>query len=350
MKLDTMLKRGSEWLRGEGPGSDIAISTRIRLARNVKGEVYFTRAGADQREAILNKMMGAMKKSAFLSNSLFLKMRDISPLERDFLVERHLISREHVMNAESKGLVVDDKEITSIMLNEEDHIRMQVLKSGFDLMEAWRIADEIDNDLGKYIPFDFSAKYGYLTSCPTNTGTGLRASVMLHLSGLVMTGQIENVFDAISKLGMTIRGFYGEGTEALGDFFQISNQVALGYSEMGILGNLERVIKKIVEKERETREALIKNKKNELTEKINLSYSTLKDVRIITSREAIKLLSAVRLGMDLGIIKGIGPSEINGILVYAQPAHLQMMNDDKIEPFERDIKRADFVRMKLSEK
>ena len=347
MKLDDLIHRKSEWLRGEGPRSNIAISTRVRVARNVAGHVYFDRADDTQREKTLNIVSSAIKKSKFFKNALFLGMKDVSDLDRAFLVERHLMSREHMTDAAHKGLVVEEKEIVGVMLNEEDHLGLQVLQSGFNIMEAWRIVDEIDTELGKYLSFDYSNKFGYLTSCPTNTGTGLRASVMLHLSALVMTGQIENVFDGISKLGLTMRGFYGEGTEALGDFFQISNQVSLGHSEMDILDNLERIINKIISREEATRKKLISKKKQEISDRICRSHGTLKSARIITSSETIKLLSAVRFGADLGLIKDMDITGINEILLLTQPAHLQKINSKEIAPYERDIKRADLIRKKL---
>lgn len=347
MKLDDFLFRESEWLKGEGPKSNITISTRVRIARNVEGHLYFERASESQREETLKTVMSAVKRSKFFKKALFFRMKDLSSLDRKFLVERHLMSREHMNNATSKGLVIEEKEMVSAMLNEEDHVRLQVIQSGFNIMEAWRIVDDIDTDLGNYISFDYSNRFGYLTSCPTNTGTGLRASVMLHLSALVMTGQIDNVFDGISKLGLTIRGFYGEGTEALGDFFQVSNQVAMGHSEMDILDNLERITSKIISREEETRENLISTKKEEISDRIHRSSGTLKSARIITSEETVKLLSAIRLGIDLGVIKDIDIAKINEVLLLTQPAHLQKINGKEIAPYERDVIRADLIRKRL---
>jgi protein arginine kinase len=214
-------------------------------------------------------------------------------------------------------------------------------------MEAWRIVDDIDAELGQYLVFDYSNRFGYLTSCPTNSGTGLRASVMLHLSALAMTGEIENVYEAISKLGLTIRGFYGEGTEALGDFFQVSNQVTLGHSEIDILDNLERIINKLISREEAARDILLKKRKAELSDRIFRSYGTLKSARIITSSETVRLLSAVRLGVDLGLIKDMDEVGINQVLLLTQPAHLQKISGKEIGPNERDMKRADLIREKL---
>ncbi|MCK4851487.1 MAG: protein arginine kinase [Candidatus Omnitrophica bacterium] len=348
MKLDDFLQGKSEWLKGEGPKSSIVMSTRVRVARNLNGRLFFNWADDKQREGTLEAMLSALKKSELLKGALCIRMEDTNMLDREFLVERHLMSKEHTLDVKYKGLVIGDKEIVSIILNEEDHMRLQVLQSGFNIMEAWRIVDDIDMELGRYLTFAYSSKFGYLTACPTNTGTGLRASVMLHLPALQITEQMENVYEAISKLGLTIRGFYGEGTEAFGNFFQISNQVALGHSEMDILDNLERVINKIIIREEDTRTYLAKHKKQEITDNIFRSYGTLKSARIITSRETIKLLSSVRLGVDMGLIKDLDTGTLNELLLLMQAAHLQKTSNMKLNAQERDIKRANLVREKLT--
>lgn len=350
MNLNDLANKKSEWLKGEGVKANIAISTRVRLARNIEGHLFFNRASEEQREITMKTAAAAVKRVKVLSKALFIRMRDTSDMDRQFLLERHLMSKEHIQDVANKGLIVEENEVISLMLNEEDHLRLQVLKSGFSIMETWRIADAIDTEIGQYIPFDYSNKFGYLTSCPTNTGTGLRASVMLHLPALVMTGQVDNVYEAISKLGLTMRGFYGEGTEALGDFFQISNQVALGHSEMDILDNLQRIIQKIVSSEESTREDLVKRKNQEIADRIFRSHGTLKNARIITSGEAIKLLSAVRLGIDLGLIKDIDLMKVNEMLILSQSAHLQKISGEEAGRYERDIKRADLIREKLGGK
>ena len=350
MNLNDLVNKKSEWLKGEGRKANIAISTRVRLARNIEGHLFFNRAGEEQREITMKTAAAAVKRVKAFSKALFIRMRDTSDMDRQFLLERHLMSKEHIQDAANKGLVVEENEVISLMLNEEDHLRLQVLRSGFGVTETWRIADAIDSEIGQYIPFDYSNKFGYLTSCPTNTGTGLRASVMLHLPTLVMTGQVDNVYEAISKLGLTMRGFYGEGTEALGDFFQISNQVALGHSEMDILDNLQRIIQKIISSEESTREELVKKKSQETADRIFRSHGTLKNARIITSGEAIKLLSAVRLGIDIGLIKDIDLAKVNEMLILSQPAHLQKTSGEEVGRYERDIKRADMIREKLGGK
>ncbi|MGD2279387.1 MAG: protein arginine kinase [Candidatus Omnitrophota bacterium] len=350
MNLDDLVKKKSEWLKGEGPKANIVISSRVRVARNLKGHLYFDWASDEQCEEALGAAEAAVKKTKFLKNALFLRMKDTTDVDRLFLVERHLMSQGHMDDVSHKGLAIEEKEIVSVMINEEDHLRLQVLQSGFNITEAWRIVDDIDTDLGRHLTFDFSDRFGYLTSCPTNTGTGLRASVMLHLPALAITGQIDNVYRAISKLGLTIRGFYGEGTEASGDFYQISNQVALGHSEMDILDNLEKIINKIISKEESTREILVKKRKQEVSDQIYRSFGTLKSARIITSNETIKLLSAVRLGADLGLIKDVDTIMVNEILLSSQPAHLQKMAGKELNPNERDVKRADLIRERFGNK
>jgi len=347
MELNDLIYKKSEWLKGNGPKSNIVMSTRIRVARNLAGHPFFNWAGEKQRAETLNAMMAALKNVGFLKGALFLNIKDLSEVDRHFLVERHLMSKEHLSEVRDKGLVVGSEEMISLMLNEEDHIRFQVLHSGFDIMESWRIIDEIDNTLGKVFNFAYSNRFGYLTSCPTNTGTGLRCSVMLHLPALELVDQMGNVYEAVTKLGLTIRGFHGEGTEASGNFFQISNQVALGHSEMDIIDNLERVLNKIVKREEDVRAFLMKKKQQATMDSVYRAYGTLKSARIITSRETIRLLSLVRLGVDLGFIAETDIFTINEILLQMQPAHLQKINGRELSPQERDMKRADIIREKL---
>ncbi|MDD3088337.1 MAG: protein arginine kinase [Candidatus Omnitrophica bacterium] len=347
MSIDALVSKKSEWLKGEGSKANVVMSSRVRLARNIEGQLFYDRASDEQRDGTRRTVSLAVKRLERFSNAFFLDMRDTSDVDRKFLLERHLISKEHMQDVQTKGLVVDENEVVSLMLNEEDHIRLQVLRSGFSVMEAWSLADAIDTELSHHLPFDYSRKFGYLTSCPTNTGTGLRASVMLHLPAMVMASQVESLYEAISKLGLTMRGFYGEGTEALGDFFQISNQVALGSSEMDILDNLERIVQKIIASEESTREEFLKKKKEEFEDRVFRSFGTLKSARIITSGEAIKLLSAVRLGVELGFIKGISTAEVNEVLIFSQSAHLQKLSGQELGRYERDVKRADLIRKKL---
>ena len=225
MKIDYFLKHDSEWLKSTGPNSEIVMSSRTRLARNLDKLSFSQWADKVQQEEIMNAVMEAAKSVPYLKDAFFIKLKDLSEIDKLFLVERHLMSPEHIKDVEFKALIVDPKEIISIMVNEEDHLRIQVLQSGLNLMECWRIIDALDTELSKKLSFAYSTRWGYLSACPTNTGTGLRGSIMLHLPSLVFTGQINKILQATAKLGLNIRGLYGEGTEASGNLFQVSNQV-----------------------------------------------------------------------------------------------------------------------------
>jgi len=347
MNLNSLMTKESEWLKGKGPKSNIVISSRVRLARNLENHPFFNRSSVEEKKKVIDEIKKGVEKSKFLKTSIFIHMSDISELDRQFLVERHLMSPEHMLAPENKALVFDENEIVSIMINEEDHLRIQVLQSGFNLMEAWRVIDEIDSEISSTMPYAFSSRWGYLTACPTNTGTGLRGSVMLHLPALAVTNQIRNVYQAISKLGLTMRGLYGEGTEAVGDFYQISNQVTLGHSETDLLDNIERIINKIIMRESSTRAMLMSKNKEELKDRVYRALGTLKSARIITSNETITLLSVIRLGVDVGIIKNIMMKDINELFIVTQPAHLQKLEGKVLSHSERDAKRAVIVREKL---
>jgi protein arginine kinase len=347
MKIEDLIYKKSEWLKGTGPKSNIVISSRVRLARNIEGFSFFNWAKPENKQNTLDTVKDAVEKSKFLKNSTVFLMKNLTEIDRQFLVERHLMSPEHVIEPEYKGLIIDDEEIVSIMVNEEDHLRIQILQSGFNVTEAWRMAEEIDTDLGKKITYAFSTKWGYLTACPTNTGTGLRASVMLHVPALAMTNQIGKVFQAISKLGLTMRGFYGEGTEAIGNFFQISNQVTLGRTEEELVNKIESIVDKLVRREESTRELLMTKNKDEIIDQVWRAHGTLKSARIITSFETIKLLSVIRFGIDLGIINNVETKKINELFILTQPAHLQKMEGKLLTPNQRDYKRTDIIRTKL---
>lgn len=347
MSLDYFLKQDSEWLKGTGPSSNIVMSSRTRLARNLDKIPFSNWADKKELEYILATVKEAALGTNFLKNAIFFRLKDMSEVDRLFLVERHLMSPEHATNVEYKGLIVDPKEIVSIMINEEDHLRIQVLQSGFNLNECWRIIDEIDTELSKKLPFAYSAKWGYLTACPTNTGTGLRGSVMMHLPALVFTNQIGKVLQATAKLGLNIRGLYGEGTDAIGNIFQVSNQVSMGIAEEDIIDNLERIINQIITREDSTRKNIILKNKEELSDRVSRAYGTLKSAHIITSNETITLLSAIRLGVDAGIIKNLDRRLVNELLILTQPAHLQKLEGRELNANERDIKRSDLIRAKL---
>lgn len=347
MTLDDFLKQDCEWLKGTGLDSSIVMSSRTRLARNIDKMPFSARADRKQLEEILSMVKDAALSVNFLKNASFLRLKDLSEVDRLFLVERHLMSPEHAKDVEYKALIVDPKEIVSIMVNEEDHLRVQVLQSGFSMKECWRIIDQIDTELSKKIPFAYSAKWGYLTACPTNTGTGLRGSVMLHLPALVFAGQIGRVLQAIAKLGLNIRGLYGEGTEASGNIFQVSNQVSMGMTEEETIDNIDRIINQLISREEATRKAILLKNREALVDRVARAYGTLKSAHIITSMETVTLLSAIRLGVDLGIEKSIDRRSVNELFILTQPAHLQKLEGRTLDSNERDIKRADLIREKL---
>ena len=347
MKIDDLLQQESEWLKGTGPNSNIVISSRVRLARNLDRMPFSHWAQRKRLEEIMIMVLDAASRTSYLKGAMFLKMSDLDEIDKLFLVERHLMSPEHEKEGEFKALIVDPKEVVSIMINEEDHLRIQSLQSGFNLTEAWRIANEIDTELSKNLPYAFSAKLGYLTACPTNTGTGLRGSVMIHLPALVFMGQISKILQATAKLGLNIRGLYGEGTEASGNLFQVSNQVALGRTEEDLIDGIERILKQIVEKEEAARKFLLTKNREAIVDRVWRAYGTLKNAHIITSSETIALLSAIRLGVDLGVIRTLTRKDLNELFIVTQPAHLQKSENKMLDAADRDVKRADVIRRKL---
>lgn len=348
MQINDLLNHTSEWLKGTGPHSDVVISSRIRLARNLNKFPFPHWANKAQLNEVIAKTKQAMEKVDLLKKSTFFLLADLDSIDKQFLVERHLMSIEHTQKTEQKAVSISEEEIISVMINEEDHLRIQLMQSGFNLFQAWEIINRIDDELAKLLDYAFLADFGFLTACPTNTGTGMRGSVMLHLPALVMSRQIERVLAAISKLSFTTRGLYGEGTQASGNFFQISNQVSLGHSENEIIENINGLIRQIIEQELQARDILLSKSKEILEDRINRSLGILKSARIITSQETIELLSMVRLGNDLGMIKDIDRRTINELFITTQPAHLQKLENKKLSAEERDLKRAELIRKKLN--
>lgn len=347
MNLNDLINNSSEWLKGTGPNSNIVISSRIRLARNLDKIPFPNQADRRQAEEVLQKVKATVSEINLLKNAMFLELNSLDSVDKQFLIERHLMSHEHALKPNSKGLVVSSEEIISIMVNEEDHLRIQVMRSGLDLNDTWDLTDQLDNLLAEKLNLAFLPEWGYLTACPTNTGTGLRGSVMLHLPALVMTKQINKVMAAIAKLSFTTRGLYGEGTQAMGNFFQISNQVALGHSEVDILENLKGLIRQVVEQEEQAREVLLMQNREALEDRVWRAFGTLKSAHIISSQETIELLSMVRLGIDLNIVKDINRSLVNELFIIIQPAHLQKIEGRKLTTPERDSQRARLIRQKL---
>jgi protein arginine kinase len=348
MILHDLLAHTSEWLKGTGPHSDIVISSRIRFARNLDKTSFPHWMNKKQAAEVLQRVEDAVAKVDALKQCSVFRLADIDSLDKQFLIERHLMSYEHAQKNNSKAVIIDGEEVISIMVNEEDHLRIQVMQSGFNLYEAWEIINRIDDGLAKELSYAFMADWGYLTACPTNTGTGMRGSVMLHLPALVMTRQINQVLAAIAKLSFTTRGLYGEGTQATGNFFQISNQVSLGQSETEIIENINGLIRQVIEQENTSRQVLLQQNRSMLEDKINRSLGILKNAHIISSQETTELLSLVRLGIDLGMIKDIDRRAVNELFILTQPAHLQKLEDKKLSSSERDVTRAEIIRKKLN--
>ncbi|MBU0549072.1 MAG: protein arginine kinase [Candidatus Omnitrophica bacterium] len=348
MEINDFLNHTSEWLRGTGPNSDVVISSRIRLARNLANVPFSHRANKKQSEETLQSIEAALSLVEQLKKSRNFHLSDLDGIDRQFLIERHLMSLEFVKSSNSKAVVIEKDETIAIMINEEDHLRIQVLQSGLNLFEAYNIISVIDDMLSKQLSYAFSADLGFLTACPTNIGTGMRGSVMLHLPALVMSRQINRVLAAVSKLSFTTRGLYGEGTQASGNFFQVSNQVSLGHSEEEILQNLNGLIRQLIEQEHQARQALITDNRALVEDRVWRSYGILKSAHIITSQETIELLSMVRLGVDLKIVKDIDCGAVNELFILTQPAHLQKIEGRKLSSQERDAKRAELVHEKIA--
>lgn len=346
--LDNVARRGSEWLRGEGPLREIVISTRIRLARNIQGFPFLLRAGAEQRGEIADTICAAIRKAGF-DKYVILDVDQLDELDRRLLVERQLISRQQAEGSGTRCVAFDLSEAASLMINEEDHLRVQVMRSGLQLEDAWRQIDAIDDAIEAHLDFAFHAQFGYLTACPTNVGTGIRVSVMLHLPALRLTGELERVVNAARDMRLAIRGLYGEGTEALGDFFQISNQITLGRSETELIDDFrERVIPRIVEYERGAREALMKERLHALDDRVHRAMGLLRSARIISSNEALQCLSHVRMGLHIGRLQSVDLRTVNELFLQTQPAHLQKLQGERLSGEQRSVARADLIRARLS--
>jgi protein arginine kinase len=345
-----MIKSSGEWMRGTGPEAEIVISSRVRLARNIRPFRFITKMDPTERTSCETLIQQQILESKVTQPGLYLQLHKLDAIDRKFLVERHLISKEHEDAQHQRGVAVSEDEAVAIMVNEEDHIRLQVLQSGFQLQEAWRICSRIDDTLAERLDYSFSPQLGYLTACPTNVGTGLRVSVMLHLPALVITRHIEKVFQAVAKINLAVRGLYGEGTEASGHFYQISNQVTLGRSEEDIVRNVEQVIPTIVGYEHRARQTLLANDRKRLEDRVWRAYGLLKFAQLLPSDEAMMMLSALRMGVHLGLLKDLNMRTVNELFIYTQPAHLQRMNGHSLDPAERDIRRAEFVRARLNQK
>ncbi|MCF6095190.1 protein arginine kinase [Microaerobacter geothermalis] len=337
----------SNWMSGEGEASDIVISSRIRLARNIKSLPFPFLATDSQAEEVLQKIEHILKSAKFDEKLELIKMEELTPLEKRVLVEKHLISPNLASESRKGAVILSDDESISIMINEEDHLRIQCLFPGLQLKEAKKLSDKIDDIFEEHLNYAFDEQRGFLTCCPTNAGTGLRASVMMHLPALVITQQINRILSAINQVGLVVRGLYGEGSEAMGNLFQISNQITLGQSEDEIVDNLYSVVKQIIEHERQARKNLMENSGLHIRDRIFRSYGILSYARVMESKEASQRLSDVRLGIDLGMIKNVSPTVLNELMIMIQPGFLQQYAGGILSPEQRDERRAKLIRERL---
>jgi protein arginine kinase len=347
MNFEDLVRRSSPWLDGSGPHADLVISTRVRLARNLRDVPFTHRARDEQLQGVLMSVADAAAHTQAFRGGLLLRMADLGPLDRQLLVERHLVSHELGDGARPRGVYVAPEERLSLMINEEDHLRLQSIASGFQLAEAWRMADGADDELDHALEFAFSEEIGYLTSCPTNAGTGLRASVLIHLPALVLTQQIQKVLKSVVQVGLNVRGLYGEHSEVMGNLFQLSNQTTLGQAERESVSRLEQFCRQIIEYEERARELMLKDARVQIEDKVWRAFGSLRYGRTITAQDVINLCSAVRLGSALGLA-GLPPlGAINELLILTQPAHLQRLVGGDGDPGERNVYRAQVVRDKL---
>ncbi|MEI6391221.1 MAG: protein arginine kinase [Verrucomicrobiota bacterium] len=347
MELHTFLTPPAESARRKGPHDRIVMSSRVRLARNLKDAAFPGWAKKPERIRVLELVRPAVEELPEMKDAFSGTMDSLSALDKQILVERHLISREHAAKSAGSGLVLNRDETFCFMINEEDHLRMQALRPGLQLRQAWSAIDQADTTLARKLVYAFSPELGYLTACPTNIGTGIRVSAMLHLPGLVLAEQINPIIQSVSKLGLAVRGLYGEGTEALGNVFQVSNQMTLGESEGAIVERLEKVLAQIIEHEENARATLLEKKPKMVYNHIGRAYGILANAHSISSKETMNLLSLMRLGVDVGLFRGVERSVADELFILTQPAHLQKQHSEKLTAEERDLLRADMVRERL---
>ncbi len=373
MKLTDISNDINEWFNGSGPLADIVVSSRIRLARNLAGHKFLSRCSNTEKSEILKKLRDVLMSLELGDKISYISVNNAPTLNRHFLVERHLISRHHAFGKGPRGVVIAQREFFTAMINEEDHLRLQVLKAGCQLSKCFEQINNIDNMIEQKVDYAFSPRYGYLTACPTNLGTGVRVSVMLHLPALKMTKQIEKFFNAARDMSLAVRGLFGEGTEAASDLYQISNQVTLGVSEAEIVSQFENtIIPEIVDYEKAARSKLLSSQTDVLDDKISRAMALLQNAHLISSQEALFLLSHLRLGINMqkymgastpaidklhalcGISKKdkaspLSIATINRLFMLTLPAHLQLNYGKPLDPTHRDALRAQIIRSALNQ-
>ncbi len=344
---------GMSWLDASGPDGNIVLSTRVRLARNLNDQPFTVRSGPEDNQVVLDQVERASRASRQLHDAPLIRIDHLQGDERQLLHERHLISRELAELGDdgrvrtAAALLTDG--CVGMMVNEEDHVRLQCLKSGFSLEEAYSDLERLDADIGAQLAFAFHEEFGYLTSCPTNAGTGLRASVLIHLPGLVLTKEIAKVLQGLSQVGLTFRGLYGEGSEVVGNFFQLSNQTTLGKSEGELLEHLGDMVRKVIEYEQQARHVLQRDAPTVIADKVWRAYGLLKYARSLSFEETMNLLSGVRLGVGLNLISDISVYTLNKLLIFTQPAHLAMSEGRELGESELAVVRAAYTRQLLEE-
>lgn len=348
MEINDLVQHTGEWLSGVGPEADIVISSRVRLARNLADYPFMSRATAQDRESIKKTLRERVMEVIPQTNVFWVEVDKLEKIDCQFLVERHLISRELAEIQGARGAIIDTGEKYSLMINEEDHLRMQAMQSGLNLQNVWEQISRIDDSIEARVTYAFHEKYGYLTACPTNVGTGLRVSVMLHLPALVITRQIDKVFRSLQKINLAVRGLYGEGSQAMGDFYQISNQITLGRSETDLVKQVGDIVPVIIDYERQAREFLIKESHENLHDRVSRAYGILRTAQTISSEETMHLLSSVRMGVNLGLIRDLAIPTVNELFLRTQPAHLQKITGGELDTSDRNIERARFLRRLLN--
>ncbi len=351
--LDTISDFGLAWLEASGPNADIVLSTRVRLARNLQGHAFSPRIEDDERMRILASVQRAAEKGTILRDGVSVDVASLPRLSRRVLLERHLVSRELVGETApgphaGAGLIMGPEEEAGLMVNEEDHLRLQSLLSGLRLRDAYRQVDALDEELGAELPMAFHHEFGYLTSCPTNVGTGLRASVLVHLPGLVLTKEIGKVLQGIGQVGLTFRGLYGEGSEVVGNFFQVSNQTTLGKPEEDLIDHLHKIVQQVIQYEMQARTVLMREAPAVMEDKIWRAYGLLRYARSLSFEEVMNLLSGVRLGVSMKLLSGLSVYTLNKIMIYTQAAHLEQAAGRTLTEQENDLHRAAYVRRTLA--
>ena len=346
MRVEQLIRSPGSWLT-RGKNSGIVLSSRVRLARNLRGEVFPGWGDEQTRVRVWHRLRDVIAGLSSVPAATVFDMGDVDDVDKAVLTERRLISPELAEQSTGSGVVISDSESLSVMVNEEDHLRLQAMNPGMDLMRVWHKVDAVDSELEAHVDYAYSHRLGYLTACPTNVGTGLRASVMLQLSGLKLTNEVDAVINGLDKLGVAVRGILGEGSEAFGNIFQISNQATLGESEEAIISRLTCIVEEVVEHERNARTRLMEARKTRVLDQIGRAFGVLSHARMVTSMEAVELLSALRLGLEYGVVKGLTVGRINQMMLWIQPGHLQRLAGKVLPVEDRDEVRARVMRQKL---